>query len=414
MSAVDPKPDHPASRRRPSGPARSIPPRFRVPAIGASPALILALAVAGISSGVARGQSQSGDPRDWPNPYVALKGTKDRGVPTLVICTSSSEPASLKLREDLARRSRDFQSLGVTVTEMDHAQFTLPLERIGVREFPTLILYAKDPRGDGLKLVDALQGPIRPAAVFSWLNRLLVFEIDSPSAAPSNAAPSSAADDGVVTVARRAPILNPFARRQQAEPEPESEPAIVDEEAPPAPAILSEPPVEDHVGIVGEDGARHDAGHRDGHGEAHGHGHAEGSSQAAPAGQGAAPVPPSKMFPDGRTVTGRVVATPQGPALLMPGLENAVPNPNSECYVVVHFPADCCPGGPPAASSGAAAILGQYEGRTAAPQAHGPVVEPSSQGGGHAVHAPGSHSRPTPQLFLLDDDAPPPSKQLPR
>ena len=152
------------------------------------PAVFAALGVCGYSPRTCSGQQAPAEPANvrggWTSLSRALHATASTGVPTVVIVTSPAEPASLQLCRSLAsspeaaRLSGSFQ-----FAEMASDLYKDQLGRLGIRRFPTLIVYRRGPRG--LEAVASMTGLSQPGQVVQWLGLLGVAPTTVATADPA-------------------------------------------------------------------------------------------------------------------------------------------------------------------------------------------------------------------------------------
>ena len=109
--------------------------------------------------------------RGWLTVESALKTTLRSGRPTVLVITSRTSPASLELLEAV-KRSANSTLVGqlVSFAEMPLEQYTQQVDRMGVKTFPTVVVYGTDQAT--LKLLGHRTGPLDAPTMLAWLSSL--------------------------------------------------------------------------------------------------------------------------------------------------------------------------------------------------------------------------------------------------
>ncbi len=120
----------------------------------------------------------------WVPLSHAVNTTANTGLPTLVIVTSPSKPASLQLCRALTRLPEAAALAGsIQFAEMASDVYKDQVKALGVNSFPTLIVYSRSRRG--IEIMGRKSGLTEPGQVVPWLRTL---GLASKGAAPADPA----------------------------------------------------------------------------------------------------------------------------------------------------------------------------------------------------------------------------------
>jgi len=156
----------------------------------------------------------------WVPLVDALRETMRSGRPSVVIVTKRTDPGSQALRASLPGSLQALSIKGLVLAEMDTETFGDRVARIGITEFPTVLVYGRGGPDRGLTLMGHLSKPGGANAVAAWVGKL------RPAVA------AQPADPAVVRT-------NHYPGDQQA-PSPQAPPVAP---APSAPVTYAAPPV---------------------------------------------------------------------------------------------------------------------------------------------------------------------------
>ena len=133
----------------------------------------LGLALVAPTVGLAQSQPRDGRSReaarlDEPTPAEALANTRKTGVPTLVLVTSESSPASMALWRDLkaahdeSTRRDAIQLIHVAIEELGNTA-----KKLGLKRVPAVLLYCRD--DDKVNLAGQHSGPMDVEFIGGWV-----------------------------------------------------------------------------------------------------------------------------------------------------------------------------------------------------------------------------------------------------
>jgi hypothetical protein len=203
-----------------------------------APTLIAALAVSGTSRTACLGQVASPERvaarLAWTPLSRALNATIRTGTPTLVVVTSRTEPGSLQFCRALTY-SREVGGLtgSLQFAEMASELYKDQVKTLGVRTFPTLIVYRRG--GRGLEMVSFTSGLTEPHQVVDWLGSVGLVARET---APADAAILRAGQGGAMASDQAYPSA------QNPQPSPPSKQPMGPPPPPYVPPPYAPPPVQ--------------------------------------------------------------------------------------------------------------------------------------------------------------------------
>ncbi|MFO0911168.1 MAG: hypothetical protein U0794_22990, partial [Isosphaeraceae bacterium] len=146
----------------------------------------------------APGQAQATAGTLWTPLVQALRTTANAGVPTVVVITSRSSPASAAFREALAQlpEARSW-TRSVLFAEMPAEIYATQVKNLGISVFPTFVVYRRG--RSGLEAAGARHDLADARQVFAWLGSLSLTPAPGDNAVATAGAPAhpSVADPAV-------------------------------------------------------------------------------------------------------------------------------------------------------------------------------------------------------------------------
>ena len=205
-----------------------------------SPAVLAALAAAsGSTSNESFGQVpppvRAAARLAWTPLSQALNATIGSGVPTLVVVTSRTDPGSLQFCRALTYSSEVAGLAGsLQVAEMASDLYKDQVKTLGVRTFPTLVLYRRGSRG--LEVASYTSGLTDPRDVVRWIQSL---GVQARVTAPADSAVQRTAQHGAMASDQAYPSA------QYPQPAPPSKQPLMPPPQPPyVPPAYTPPPVQ--------------------------------------------------------------------------------------------------------------------------------------------------------------------------
>jgi hypothetical protein len=188
------------------------------------------------------GQVSAGAPAGlWTPLMQAIQATGTQGVPSIVVITSRSTPASQAFRSSLARAPEAMAiARSARFAEMPAEIYAAQVKTLGITTFPTVMVYRRSKTG--VEVVAQRNDLSDIQQVFAWLGSLGL-GAKAPAASPagflaaSTTAPTDANDPSVVRTMFPHPTGQAAPSEQQPAPPPPAAPYVPPSPPPQAPYV---------------------------------------------------------------------------------------------------------------------------------------------------------------------------------